>query len=286
MSNIDYVNDCAQIAVALAAFIAILVTLLSNRKQSQESRELLNKQLEASDKQLKKQLAASDKQLKDQIAASEAQINKQIEESRRLAAEDRQHQSRPIIVPNGEVDETVVHYTDAVTKEPKMGYIYTSEEKVDWSYPFPIKIELHNMGNGPAFNIHCVFYGSENTSQSQFISWDNGPIAEKSTLMMELKHRFELRLFHGDSVNGKHPLYDMSLDSPSNPWAYRIACLTMTYHDLFGKKYVSIFNYTLQHQWIHVITEEILGTPPLDLKELNDQKKQGPKLSAPPAKTH
>jgi hypothetical protein len=141
------------------------------------------------------------------------------------------------------------------------------------------------MGSGPAFNLHCVLYGSEDNCQSQFVSWDNGPIEEKSSTDINLMHSSELQLFHNDSVGRNLPLYDKSLDSPLNPWVYRIACLTITYHDLFRKKHVSIFHYTLQHQWIHMATEEIRGELPLDLKELNTRKKQGPKLSAPPVIT-
>jgi hypothetical protein len=202
--------------------------------------------------------------------------------AQQLATDDRQHQSQPIIVPKKEISHNTVTYSPPVPEEPNL---YTSEHRINWSWPHEIRLNVRNMGSGPAFNLHCVLYGSEDTCQSQFVSWDDGPIEEKSSTDVELIHSSELRLFHNDSVDGKHPLYDKSLDSPSNPWIYRIACLTITYHDLFEKKHVSIFQYTLQHGWIHVATGEIPGKPPLDLKELNDQKKQGPKLSAPPVRT-
>lgn len=221
---------------------------------------------------------------KRQIEASEIQINKQVEENRRLATEERQHQSRPIIVPEKEISHNTVTYYSTETGKSNES-LYTSEHRINWSWPHEIRLNVRNMGSGPAFNLHCVLYGSEDTCQSQFVSWDDGPIEEKSSIDIELIHSSELRLFHNDSVDGKHPLYDKSLGSPSNPWIYRIACLTITYHDLFEKKHVSIFHYTLQHRWIHVATGEIPGKPPLDLKELNDRKKQGPKLSAPPVRT-
>jgi hypothetical protein len=243
------------------------------------------KQIESSDSQIKDQIDASNKQLKEQIEASDLQVHKQIEESRRLATENHQQQSRPILAPQKEV------FGDAITYfSPESGKasetLYASDGRIDWSWQHPIGIKIHNMGNGPAFNIHAILYGNEDTNQSQFVSWDNGPIEEKASGNVRLTHSSLLQLFHSDSVDGEHPLYDRSLDSPTNPWEYRAACLTITYHDLFRKKYVSIFHYTLQHQWIHVATEEITEEPPLDLKELNAQKKlQGPKLSAPPIKT-
>jgi len=103
---------------------------------------------------------------------------------------------------------------------------------------------------------------------------------------VKYEHPKQFFLNPDDSIDGSHLLYDSSLDSSSNPVKYRIACLTVTYHDLFGIKHMSIFNYTLEHQWLCVAIDKIPslnGKPPLDLKELNDQKRQqAPKLSAPP----
>lgn len=245
---IGVVNAVAQFAVAGVAIWAVWASLHANKRQ---------------------------------IGASEIQINKQIEENRRLATEERHHQSRPIIVPEKEISHNTVTYFSTETGKANES-LYTPEHRIDWSWPHEIRLIVRNMGSGPAFNLHCVLYGPENTCQSQFVSWDAGPIEEKSSTPLELVHSSELRLSPDDSVDGKHPLYDRSLDSPSNPWTYRTACLTMTYHDLFEKKHVSIFHYTLQHRWIHVATEVLSGEHPFDLKELNDQKKQGPKWSAPP----
>jgi hypothetical protein len=256
---IGIANAVAQFVVAGVAVWAVLASLHANTRQ----------------------IESNDRQLKEQIRASEIQMNKQIEENRHLVREERQYQSRPIIVPKKEISHnTATLYSWETGKANES--LYTSEQRVNWSWQHAIRLNVRNVGGGPAFNLHCVLYGPEDTGQSQFISWDDGPIEEKSSIDVELLHSSELRLFHDNSVDGKHPLYDRSLDSPSNPWAYRMACLTMTYHDLFEKKHVSIFHYTLEHRWIHVATEELPGELPLDLRELNDQKKQGPKLSAPP----
>ncbi len=252
-------NVLAQLAVAGVAVWAVLASLSANKRQ----------------------IESSDRQLKEQIKASEIQIQKQIAENRRLVTEERQYQNRPIMVPREEIFGNAIVSLSSETFEPSES-LYASDDRIDWSWNHAVGLKLHNMGSGPAFNLHCVLYGPEKICYSQFVSWDNGPIAEKNAIDIDLMHSSELQLLHNDSVDGKHPLYDMSLDSPSNPWAYRIACLTLTYHDLFGKKHVSIFHYTLQHRWVHVAIEEIPGEPPLDLKELNAQKKQGPKLSAPP----
>lgn len=251
MSSADIIgiaNVVAQFAVAGVAVWAVLASLHANKKQ---------------------------------IASSERQLSKQIEESWRLATEERQHQSRPIIVPKKDIFQMTATYIDLSTGQSEGESLYTADRVINWAYNHSICIPLWNMGNGPAFNLHAVLYGSGNTCYAQFVSWDNGPVEANGALNMNLEHSTELRLLHDESVDGKYPLYDYSLDSLENPWINRIACLTLTYHDLFGKKCVSIYHYTLQHQWVHIATREISGDSSFDLKELNDRKKQGLKLSAP-----
>jgi hypothetical protein len=252
-------NVAAQFTVAFVAVVAVIIALITSNRQIDENRKQQTKQIEASNDQL----------------------NKQIEESRRLATEERQYQSRPIMAPEREIFNSSMMGTDPNTGQKVERHVYTSEQRIDWSWPYPIRIDLRNMGNGPALNLHGILYGNEDTNQSQFVSWDNMPIEARSPITIELRHSSDLSLVHGDMVNDKHVLYDKSPDSSTNPWLSRIARLTLTYHDLFGTKYVSIFHYTIEHRWIHVVTEEITGSPARDLKELNTQKKQGPKLSAP-----
>lgn len=269
MSTSDWIgiaNVAAQVVVACVAIWAVLVSLHANKKQ-----------IQSSDKQVKEQIEASYKQLREQIEASDLQVRKQIEESRRLATEERHHQLRPILAPKKEIWGNAVTYMSLETGEVSES-LYAPDGRIYWNWPHALGLHLENIGNGPAFNIHAILYGPENTSQSQFVSWNNGPLAEKSPGDIFLDHPNQLRLFHNDTLTGRYPLYDKTLNHN--------ACLTITYHDLVGKKHASIFYYTLQRQWIHVATEEIAGEPPLDLKELDDHKKQQePKLSASPVKT-
>lgn len=265
------ISDIIQILVVLAAVAAVVTTLYMS-----------NKQIRSSEKLVKMQIDASSKQVKKQIEASDLQVRKQIEESRRLASEDRQYQSRPILAPEKEAFENAITYLSMTGGSPDAP-LYASNGIINWACQHEVGIHIHNMGNGPAFNIQALLYGPDNLFQSQFVSWDNGPIEEKGRMIIHLQHPQELHLLPTDSINGKYPLYDQALDSLTDPVINRIACLTLTYHDLFGKKHVSIFRYTITHQWIHVTTEEISGGQPLDLKELNLQKKQqSQKLSAPP----
>lgn len=244
---IGIANVAAQLIVAVVAIGAVWASLRANKKQ---------------------------------IASSKTQLSKQIEENRRLATEERQHSSRPIIAPKKEIHQTSANSYDMNTRQTTGERLYTSDHSINWAYSHAVRVPLENIGNGPAFNLHAVLYGSGSSCHQQFVSWNNGPLETKGSLNMELEHSTEFRLLHNESADGKHPLYDRSPDSPENPWENRIACLTLTYHDLLGKKYASIYHYTQQHQWIHVATREISEEGLFDLKELNGRRKQGLKLSA------
>ena len=78
---------------------------------------------------------------KRQIEASEIQINKQVEENRRLATEERQHQSRPIIVPEKEISHNTVTYYSTETGKSNES-LYTSEHRINWSWPHSIKLNV------------------------------------------------------------------------------------------------------------------------------------------------
>lgn len=248
--TIGVLNDVAQFLVAVVAIVAVGVALKTSNKQIEEAR----------------------KQQEKQINASNDQLAKQIEESRRLATEERQHQSCPIIVPTKEID-------NILTPEIPQQHFYTAEApplkgNIGWALQFPsVPLAVSNIGMGPAFNIHCILHGSENIAEYQFISWNNGPIGAGKDETLHLRHprQRELRLDRNDSVDGKHPLYYPSAGPNPNQ---ALASLTVTYHDLFGNKLVSIFDYTPYHEWVRVFIS-MPSSPKfdLDLKELNDQKK-------------
>ena len=215
------------------------------------------------------------------IFQNRSQARKDWLHAQQLATDDRQHQSRPIVVPVGEFEST----SGAMARANNP---YMVDGLVNWHYPGPIQLELQNMGGGVALNVHCVLYGSEPIHTFQFVSWDNGPIG-KGPIHITFEHPQQFFLNSDDSIDGSHPLFDTSPNSPSNSTEYRIACLTITYQDLFENKHMSIFNHTLEHQWVNVKIDKIPSPkkqPPLDLKEKNDQKRQqASKLSAPVPKT-
>src|SRR6266699_6018443 len=244
-------NVLAQVAVAV---VAVVASLRANKKQ----------------------IESSDKQLKEQIKASEIQIQKQIEENRRLATEERQQQSCPIIVPTKAIAKVPAEQVPGTQQK----YLYTSEVpplkgNISWGLQFSaVPIEVSNIGMGPAFNVHCVLHGYDNGYRNQFISWNNGPIGPGKDETIQSRHsdQGELWLDRNDSIDGEHTLHY----SPAGPNPNQAqACLTISYQDLFGNKLVSIFDYTSYHQWVRVFVS-VPSSPQitLDLKELNDRKKQ------------
>src|SRR5579859_5903084 len=113
---IGVANVVAQLVVAGVAVWAVLASLRANKRQ----------------------IEASDKQLKEQLEASEAQIYKQIEENRRLATEERQHQSRPIIVPKKEISHNTITIFSLETGTSNED-LYTSEHRINWSWNHEIR---------------------------------------------------------------------------------------------------------------------------------------------------
>ncbi len=213
MSTADTIgvwNVVAQFVVALVAIAAVIIALRTSNRQIEENRNQQTKQIEASDKQL----------------------NKQIEESRRLATEERQQQSCPIIVPTKAIPNVSTKQVQGIPDQ----YLYTSEVpplkgNISWGLQFyAVPIEVSNIGVGPAFNVHCVLHGYDNGYMNQFISWNNGPIgAGEKDKAISFRHPFqdEFWLDRSDSIDGEHTLHYPSAGPNPNQAQ---ACLTIVKH--------------------------------------------------------
>lgn len=204
------------------------------------------------------------------VLASLHANKKQIEENRRLATEERQHQSCPIIIPLGAIPHAMNDLGQVLyTQEP----LSELKGNIQWGLQNSnARIQVMNIGTGPAFNIHCVLYGSDSAYENQFVSWNNGPIGHGTAETIYFRHPLqdEFYLERNDSIDGKHPLY-YPFTGPNPNRAQ--ACLTISYQDLFDNKLISIFDYTTDHRWVRVFVS-IPSSPKiaLDLKELNDLK--------------
>jgi hypothetical protein len=206
---------------------------------------------------------------KDRIF-NQKEAEKDREANQKQAQEDRQHQSCPIIVPTKAIYNVLVS---------NGSHLYSSEAdprlkgNIQWALPITsLPIEVSNIGGGPAFNVHGVLHGSSTNYDYQFISWNNGPIGNGKDEKLLFRHPFsnEFRLNQANSVDETHTLYYPFSNEPTPNNAQ--ARLTITYHDLFGNKLVSIFDYTVDHRWVRVFVS-MPSSPKiaLDLKELNEQ---------------
>lgn len=200
--------------------------------------------------------------------------------SQQLATEERQHQSRPIVVPVGELSRHMSdgsvdwEYQRQIVPPPPPPDPGTSVQTME---PVTQVLTLQNMGEGIALNIHSVLYGPSASAGVQYVSWNNGPIQGKSSIEIVGSHGGMI-LDRDTKADGVHVLYDPS------EMDYRVARLTTTYHDLFGKRHVSIFDYinmpSKGHRWMHVATTSGIE---YDLEELDNQQ-QPPTAKRKPIK--
>jgi hypothetical protein len=112
----------------------------------------------------------------------------------------------------------------------------TPGKSVQTIEPITQALTLQNMGEGVAFNIHSMLYRPIASAGNQYVSWNNGPLQGKSSIDIVCTHGGMI-LDRDTRVDGVHLLYDPSEVN------YRVARLTTTYHDLFGIRHVSIFDY-------------------------------------------
>ncbi len=225
------------------------------------------------------------------IGENRKQAKEDWQHNKQLAVEERQHQSRPIVVPVGEIS----HYTSDGYVDWDAQYQLTAQElqarihqarqqnpnadpnsiNIPATEPGTQRLKLQNMGEGVAFNVHCILYGALHTPEFQYVSWNNGPIQGKSDIQVVSTHGPTVLDEH-TKVDGTHILYDPFDQN------YRIARLTITYHDIFDRKHVSIYDYlrisTTEHRWMHVATNSGIE---YDLEELDDQKRQPPAKRKP-----
>lgn len=166
--------------------------------------------------------------------------------TQQLAREERQQQGRPVLVPMSDISNFAALPNRV---EPTQ------------------EITIQNMGNGPAFNVHCALYFYQSTWYS---SWNNGPVSANSPCKITFERGTDnIGLGIKDSVDGKYHLFN---DKDTN---YRAGRLTMTYRDLFDILHVSIFDYIVpapgQHRWVQLAIKSGIAK---DLEDLDNERVQ------------
>ena len=162
----------------------------------------------------------------EQVKVSQEQV--------RVGQEQQFNQFCPVLCPAGDLGPIVENNGGKIS--------------INWSLQYPVIDGLRNMGGGPAFNIYGILFGpcpSSNTAllQQRYVVWNYpalspGPVGDKITLQPFTNIR-------GDTVIGGYPLYVP--DDVDHTGI--IARFTLTYHDIFGRKHASRYDYHGLYGW-------------------------------------
>ena len=183
----------------------------------------------------------------DQIKIGQAQV--------KTTQEQTFNQMRPVLLP-----PPIDVNADGLVKKNQDGRIL-----VQWDQQLVID-GLQNIGTGPAFNIYGIFFGPplQGTPpfQQRYVIWNYGflpPGAPGS----------KITLSRGSSIKSETTIKGHVLYVPDDAeHTARLVRLTLTYHDIFGRKFASIYDYHLVLGWIYVGHFEDIEQ---DLHELDEQ---------------
>jgi hypothetical protein len=151
--------------------------------------------------------------------------------------------NRPLVIPSGSLGR---------------GLNADGTSFVDLNRPQPV--EISNIGSGVALNLSLVLFGSPSKPASgmlpnRVIAWLEPPLPAGSLRVVQLTPGASS--FNGDVCIGNDST--MSLFGPPTPSYDEIALgaviqilarLTMTYHDIFGRKHSSTYDCDVLGRWI------------------------------------
>jgi hypothetical protein len=211
----------------------------------------------------RRQVESSQEQVKasrEQVAATLAQM-KVSQDQIRQAAEAQYDNQRPLLVPDG-----VLPVKDAPSS-------YDIEDQHPWLdfEPSECVVTLANVGTGIALNVWGIIMGPEPGSVTS-------DYPQRYTLnVMPVLHcgpREVVKapkagpILLGTAMIGEHQLYapkvPAHIDRFQKGTPVIVARLTLTYHDIFGHKHATIFDYLAWGQWRYVA---FLRNIPEDLED-------------------
>ncbi len=161
-------------------------------------------------------------------------------------------QARPILLPPTNIDGILKN---------EAGF-----NKIKWGEGQAVIGGLQNIGVGPAFNIYGVlfpppFQGVPPWNQ-RYVIWNYAFLPPGITGP-------DITLSQGSSLRSESTFNGHVLYVPTDPQHIgRIARLTLTYHDIYGRKFASIYDYQNILGWICVAHLEGIEK---DLQEMDEQ---------------
>jgi len=210
------VTAAATVVLAIFAY----VTIQAYKKQVQIGQD----QVKISQEQVK----IGQEQVK--VGQEQAKI---AQEQVKVSQEQQFNQFRPVLYPAGSLEKIVDR--SGTTPFVKFGQ------------PGQVIDGLKNIGIGPAFNIYGIIFSSQANSQlmqQRFIVW-NYP-----ALTPDVPGN-EITLSPGSHISSDTKIKGYTLYVPDDADHNGvIARFTLTYHDVFGRKYASIYDYQLVIGWI------------------------------------
>ncbi len=149
-------------------------------------------------------------------------------------------QQRPILAPNSRL---------------------SSSDQISWDAEQQT-LHIKNYGAGVALNIKAVLFermpkDDINYIGRRYTAWHNQPLGAKEET--------SYRMSPGQTdMPGTYTIESETFYAPMQPPLGAIlsydattieARLTVTYHDVFGRKHISMFDYTQQHEWRMIMIE-------------------------------
>lgn len=147
------------------------------------------------------------------------------------------NQLRPVLIP-------------PAIKGSEMLKDYQGTSDVQWGQGQLVLDGLQNIGVGPAFNIYGIFFGPPFQKQpphnQRYCVWNYGVLAPGTT-------GDKMALNQGTSVKSTTTIKGHTLYVPDDAnHIGRIVRFTVTYHDIFGRKFASIYDYQNVLGWMCV----------------------------------
>jgi len=225
----DYLLDALTASYVLLT-LALAIIAFRSLRQTQSSLDLTRHQIELNAQQSQEASAASERHSQATIDA----VNRQIEASERQAQEALYNQQKPVLVPVGGLGN-IIGTSD--------GKLY-----VKWGYQNQVIGGLRNAGVGPALNIYGILFGppllNSQPPRERYVVWNHPALTPGAT-------GDEITLIPASHISSDTSIKGYTLYVPDDVDHVGIlARFTLTYHDVFGRKHASIYDYHSRIGWI------------------------------------
>ena len=263
----------------VGAVIVALFGIRYERKKAQEDRVESQKRFEDEQARAKEVLNDEREQFEKaqaesqrQFLASQKQTQEALEEGRRQFLEAQYAACRPLLVP--------------VAEFPGNPGIGPFLDEVNWNVDSK-SIWLRNVGTGIATNIWGVLMQPETMPPPniQYAGFVGSPISPTDHSLEVLFLRGRTKLTCEDTID-EHTLCVPKDLSPKQDFEQNargdkyLARLTLTYHDIFGRKHASIFDFTKRGVWVN---RAFVPNIKHDLGEMDEAKDKLFKINTSPS---